>query len=250
MMAMRSPIRTPRPDRANEHDGALVVALQIQQHMLHFVPLERIERRKRLVHQHQGRIDRQGARQPDPLLHAARQFGRMLARKGGQADLLEHLQGALLALGLVDPGHLETERSVVQHGAMRHQRKRLEHHAHVAPAQIDQLPAVHRCHVLPVDQHLARSRLQQAIQQADQRRLSRTGQAHDHEDLAGTDLEGGILHADDLTGAPEDLVLVQALLQHLQRNGRPIAEHLDQVAHDDLAGAQFSPVPPAQRGRG
>ena len=55
---------------------------------------------ERLVHEQDGRVDRKGARQADTLLHAAREFVRILIAGVGQAHEVEQRPrafGALLA---------------------------------------------------------------------------------------------------------------------------------------------------------
>jgi hypothetical protein len=152
----------------------------------------------------------------DPLLHAARQFARQLVGERRQADLLQHRHGAALALFLADPGHFQAEAGIRQHRPVRHQRKRLEHHAHVAPAQLDQLRIRHLRHVLAIHQDIAGAGIDQAVDQPDQGRLARTGQAHQHEYLALLHLERHVLHADHLPGLGKYLVFRLPSLQHVQ----------------------------------
>ena len=52
----------------------------------HLVARQRVERRERLVHQQNIRIEQQGPRNRDALLHAAGQFVDALAGKIRQAD--------------------------------------------------------------------------------------------------------------------------------------------------------------------
>ena len=57
---------------------------------LHHLADLRIERAERLVHEQRGRIDRERAREPDALLHAAGELVRIELRELGEAHLLEH----------------------------------------------------------------------------------------------------------------------------------------------------------------
>ena len=52
---------------------------------------ELVERRERLVHQQQIGIDREGARQRDALLHAARKLRRKLVPGRGESDQRQQL---------------------------------------------------------------------------------------------------------------------------------------------------------------
>ena len=79
----------------------------------------------------------------------------------------------------------------------------LEHHAELVPPQLDQLVRGRGQQVLSVEQHLAGSRLDQSRQAAHQRRLARARQAHDHEALAGADLEPDVGHGSDQAGRGE-----------------------------------------------
>ena len=58
----------------------------------------------------------------------------------------------------------------------------------------------HARDVLAVQRHRAGRRLDQAGEQAHQRRLARPGEAHHDEDLTGRDVEGDVLHSHDVAG--------------------------------------------------
>ncbi len=81
---------------------------------------------------------------------------------------------------------------------MRQQSEMLEHHAHLAPPQLDQALRARGQQVLAVEQHLAGAGLDQARQAAHERRFAGTGQAHDHEDFAGMDCEVRVDHRRDM----------------------------------------------------
>ncbi|SPK70401.1 protein of unknown function (plasmid) [Cupriavidus taiwanensis] len=218
----------------HEHDGAAMLFLELQQHVLHFLALERIERGECLIHDHQRRVDRKRPRKADTLLHATRQFARQLLRKRREADLFEHIHRPALTLLPADAGDLEPERRVRQHRALRHQRERLEHHAHVLAAQRDQFRSAHGGHVAATDQHLAGCRLDEPVHETDQCRLAGAGQAHQHEDLAFPDVERYVVHTDDLAGAPEHLVLRRTGGEHVERLLRIASKYLAQTFDHDL----------------
>jgi hypothetical protein len=79
-------------------------------------------------------------------------------------------------------------------------------------------------------------RLDQPVQQAHQRRLARARQAHDHEDLAGLDLEGGIEHADRLARLREDFLLRKTLADEFEGFVGRIAEHLEDMVDENSFG--------------
>ncbi|MNN05520.1 hypothetical protein D3C81_1182850 [compost metagenome] len=197
----------------DEDDGAAVLLLQVQQDILHLAALERVEGGEGLVHDDHRGVDRQGAGQADALLHATGQLMGILVREAGQADLLQHFHGAPLALLLALAGHFQAEGGVVQHAARGHQGEGLEHHAHVATAQVDQLRLGQLGDVLAVDEHIAGGGFDQAVDQADQGRLARARQPHQHEDLAFIDAERHVADADHGTTLGEDLLLAPALLE-------------------------------------
>src|SRR5690606_30728778 len=201
----------------NEDDGAAMGLLQLQQHVLHFAALERVEGGKGLVHDDHRRVHRQGTGQPDTLLHAAGKFVRVLVREGRQANLFEHFHGALLALLAADAGHFKAEGGIVQHAARRHQGKGLKDHAHVAAAQVDQLRLRQLGHVLPIDVHVTGAGFHQAVDQEDQGRLTGAGKAHENENLALFDAERHVADSDYRALFGKDLFLAPAFLE--QANG-------------------------------
>ena len=76
----------------------------------------------------------------------------------------------------------------------------LEHHAHLVPAQVDELARVHRHDVVAVDEEVSGGGFHEARYAAHQRRLATPGKSHHHEGLALLHLEGDILHRDDVAG--------------------------------------------------
>src|SRR5215468_3496430 len=54
--------------------------------VMYFVEAKRVERGERFVHQHDLRLDRERPRNPDPLLHAARELRRPLVLGPGESD--------------------------------------------------------------------------------------------------------------------------------------------------------------------
>ena len=82
---------------AHEQDRLLDARLHREQLVLQLVADQRVERRERLVHQQDVRIGREGAREPDALLHAAREFADVAVRPGREADQLELARDVLAA---------------------------------------------------------------------------------------------------------------------------------------------------------
>ncbi len=62
-------------DRVRDEHLRVPAALpQLEQHVLQVLALERVERRERLVHEQQVGVERDRAREPEPLPHAAREL--------------------------------------------------------------------------------------------------------------------------------------------------------------------------------
>src|SRR3990167_763699 len=197
----------------DEDDGAPIGLLQLQQHVLHLAALERVEGGKGLVHDDHRGVYGQGAGQADALLHTTGQLMGMFVSEGVQADLLEHFHGALLALLAALASDFQAEGGVVQHGARGHQGEGLEDHAHIAAAQVDEFRLGHLGDVLPVDKHVTAARLYQAVDQANQGRFARAGQAHQDKYLAFLDAERHVADADYRAFLGKDLVLAPALFE-------------------------------------
>jgi hypothetical protein len=146
--------------------------------------VRRRARRKGFVHQQQRRVDGQRPRQPDALAHAAGQLVRVAIRMRIQPDLFQHGAGTPYPFGTIDAGQFEAEGRVVDHGAVRQQRERLEHHRHAVAPQALQLLRFQAPEVAAVDEDFASRRRDQAVQQAQQRGFAAAGQPHQDADAA------------------------------------------------------------------
>ena len=164
--------------------------------VLHVAADQRIEGAEGLVVEHHLRIDREGPREPDALLHPARELIGELVAGVLEPDELQHLFRPGKALRLRHALHLEAEGDVVDHAPVGEQAEVLEDHRDRVAAQLAQLGAARRHHVASVDLDRARSRLDQPDQRPHERRLARAGEAHDDEDLAGPDLDRDVPDGD------------------------------------------------------
>ena len=78
----------------------------------------------------------------------------------------------------------------------------LEHHGYLAAGGARAVRATaRRSHILSVHQDLARRGLHEPVEASDQGRLSRSGEAHDHEDLALCDVEAQVADRRHTVGA-------------------------------------------------
>jgi hypothetical protein len=94
---------------------------------------------------------------------------------------------------------------VVHHPAVRQQPEVLEHHADPVPAQLPELGGGHLPYVLATDGDLARRRLDEPREAADQCRLAAARQAHDDEDLARPDFERDVPDGGGASGLRPEL---------------------------------------------
>ena len=77
-----------------------------------------------------------------------------------------------MALFCAHAGQFQAQRRVVQHRHVRHQRKRLEHHADVLAPQRAQLRVFELADVAAVNQDAARRGLDQQVEHAHQGRFA------------------------------------------------------------------------------
>ena len=219
----------------DEDDGLVQFRLQSQQLVLHFMADERIQGGERLVHQQDLGVRGQRAGQTHALLHAAGKLVGILGLETGQADLLQPVARALVALGPAHALHRQPVGGVVQHRAVRQQAEALEHHAHLALAEAFQFARLQADHVHPVDQDLTGAGLDQAVEVPDQRRLARPRQPHDDVDVAFLDRQADVAQAQGVAAAFQQGFLGQAFAGGGQPAVRMRTENLVDVADFDLA---------------
>ena len=174
MIAIRSPSRSASGRSCVMKSIVLPVScLEPADLVLHVAADQRVERAERLVVEHHRRVDRERARDADPLLHAARELVGELVRRVLEADELQDLARPREPLGLRHAAHLEPERDVVDHAPVGEQAEVLEHHRDVVPPQLAQLGLAGRHDVAAGDLDRAGGRLDQADQRPHERRLAR-----------------------------------------------------------------------------
>ena len=148
-------------------------------------------------HEQEGGLGGQSSGDTDSLLHSAGQLGRQRVGPLAEAHTLEHLAGSLVPLSAGDTLNLEAEGCVLEHRAVREEREVLEHHGDVVLSHAADLGGVGRREVGAVDHDAAGGGLEQTVEGPDEGGLARAGEAHDDEDLALLDVEGGV---DDCRG--------------------------------------------------
>lgn len=196
----------------DEHDGLFEPFLELEQLILHVASDQRVERAEGLVHQQQIGVGGERAGETDALLHTAGELVRPGRLPAAQARHLQRLGSALLTLLTGHTLHFESVRGVLQNAAVREEREVLEDHADLGGAHVPQLLRTQRGQILAVEEHPSRRRFEQSVQHAKQRGLAGSGQAHDHEYLAGLDREGSVDHRCGRTIGAE-LVTVRAAFE-------------------------------------
>ena len=168
----------------DEEDGLALRLPQVEQLVLHQLARLDVERRERLVHQHEVGVEDERLRERDALLHAARQLVRIAVLEAGEPDTRKPFARLRVRDIARDTAELEPCSHVAQRIAPRHQRVGLEH---VARASIDGPATGVEPRAERVD--IAGRRREQSGSDVQQRRLAATGRADDRHELAGRDVQ-------------------------------------------------------------
>ncbi|MPL93961.1 hypothetical protein SDC9_40109 [bioreactor metagenome] len=171
-----------------------------------------VERRHRLVKEHDIGVEDERARERHALLLAARHLLRETFGEIGQPDDTQHLARPRFPLGALHAASLERIGDVFEHGHVREKRIVLEHHADVAPLRGD------AGHVAPVDQKRAAARLDEARDHPQSRRLARTGRPEHGQELALPQLEGNVVERPHLAVVLAHLLELQRLVHKAHRS--------------------------------
>ena len=214
----------------DENRGLAHFLRQREELILQLAANERIERRKRLVHQQNVRIGGERPRQPDSLLHAARKFVRIGMLPTRQIDRRQRAVGGFGSLFFFDAADLERQGDIFARVAVRQQRHILKNHSDFARAQGAQIARRQIADVFAFDQNLARGRLDQAVDVADESRFARPGQSHHAKNLAFGDLERSVGDSDHAIELFLDFALFASRARRRQRLGRFGAENFPQAA--------------------
>ena len=149
----------------------------------HFLDHLRVERRSRLVEQHDLRLHAQRPGDRHPLLLAAGELTGKLVGLLGNAHALEIMHGDLLGLPARQLAHPHRcQGAVLQHGQVRKQIEVLEDHADFTANRLDLLEIAGQLHTIDDDPPLLM--LLQPIQAADGGGLARPGRPAQHDAFA------------------------------------------------------------------
>jgi hypothetical protein len=173
----------------------------------------RVERRGRLVEQHELGVHRQRTGDGHPLLLAPGELRGQLAGLVGDPDPGQQLARPLLRLALGLPADLDrAQRDVLQDGPVGEQVEALEDHPDVR-AQARERPALRRKR-FAVQRDRPRVDRLQPVDRAAERRLPRSGRADHHDDLAPVHGQVDVL---------EDVQVPEVLVDPFEDDERPRA---------------------------
>ena len=192
---------------------------------------ERVEGGKRLVHQQDGRVGGQRARQPDSLLHSAGEFVGIALGPSGQFDGVDGALGGFAALFLVVAANFQRKGHILPHRLVGEQRHVLEDHSDFARADKAQGGVAHRADILALNQDLSGGGLYEPVDVADEGGLAGAGKPHNAKDFAALHDKGGVADADDAAVFLPRLVLADFTgAGEFQDLGGLVAENLPQIA--------------------
>ena len=123
----------------DEEDRVVLDPRDVEEEPLHPPPRHRVERAERLVHQDDARLVHERPGDRDALLHPAREVFREALREVEEADLLQHLAGAVAAFFRVDAPELQAVLDVLLDRQPAERRVGLEDHAAVLRGAADRL---------------------------------------------------------------------------------------------------------------
>jgi hypothetical protein len=106
-----------------------------------------------------------------------------------------------------EPADLQAECRVLCHRLVGEQGEGLEHHAHLGTPRGDELPLAHCRDLLAIEQDPAGGGIDEAVEHAHQRRLTRAGKTHHHEDIPFANGEIGVADRKGIARPIEDLFL-------------------------------------------
>src|SRR5579884_1009922 len=178
----------------------------------------RIERAEGFVHQQDRRIEGERARNRGALLHAAGKLRGIAVLEALQADELDEVLRALLALRLRHPLPLETVENVAAHRLPRKQGEVLEDDAAIGAGARD---------FLAVDRDAAGLDRQEAADEIEQRRLAAAGRTEQRDEFAVRNLERDLIERQHLASARRTIDVAHVLEEYLRGRG-----------HDDVKPAQ------------
>ena len=229
----------------DEHDRLVELVLDRHQLVLHLAPDQWIQCAEGLIHEQDLRVGAQRPSETHTLLHASGQLAGGVEGVGLEPDHGQCLDGRLVAFFLIHTLDLQAVGGVVNDIAVGEEGKVLEDHGCLLAAEGLEGGAPELLDVCSLDQDTAMGHVVQLVHRSNGRRLARSGQSHDHEDLTLLYLERDVTHPDDVAGLSLDLVLADARRAEVKRpSTRVRAEDLVNVLQcDDRLGVRHATSP-------
>ena len=179
-----------------EYERLALLLNKREQVFLKLAPGLLIDRRKRLVHQEDLRIDRQRSSQAHPLTHTARQFVRKTVFESAQPHILNILLRDAFPLRLGDAAQLQTKSNIADDTCPGQQRKILKDEGTVGTRSR---------HGLAVHFDLTGSRRQETGNDLQQRGFATSRRTQDGRELAARKVQRQILQGLDIAVVLRDI---------------------------------------------
>src|SRR5712691_7379682 len=198
-------------------DGLARLAPDVDQHPLHLVAGERVQRGEGLVHEEDGRVVGQGAGDGHALLHPPAQLVRVGAGKALEVHQGEEALGGLRARRPRHALHLQPELDVALRRAPREELGEVLEDDATVEAPAGDGPAA--------DADLALRRREEAGHDVEQRGLATPAPAHHAEELRLPEAEGHVAQGDD-AALPRPVLVGDAAqldVAHLKSGGATAA---------------------------
>src|SRR5581483_2676440 len=183
----------------DEEHRLLRLAPDTEQLQLHDLASLRVERRKRLVHDQNLGVDRQGPGEIAALLHATGELVRIVILEPREAHELDELERALLVfLSVSTAAAFEAKEHVLQHRAPGQKAGVLEDHRAVHTGAFD---------LFSVEDYFAAGGLKQPVGDIDEGRFAAARRADDRDEFALVDRQIDVFERQEPAARPWLIVL-------------------------------------------
>src|SRR3990172_8004122 len=149
----------------------------------------RVEVPGRFVGPHDRGVVHEGPCDRDPLLLPGAELGGLVPGPVAEVDGLEHVEGASTCLPGRDARYEEGQLDVLRRRENREQVVRLKHETHPPRAIPALRVVVHRREGVSLDEDVARGKIVEPGEAAQERRLATPGRSHDRDHLAAGDFQ-------------------------------------------------------------
>src|SRR5216117_3947744 len=179
----------PQPQVVGDEQHPAPLAHLFAQQPHDGAPRVPVERPGRLVADDERRIAREGACDRDPLPLSSRELARPVMEAIAQTHPRENVRSARASLRPRRAFHHQHLANVVERGERREKIVRLEDEAHVPAPDFRRVFLGKTRNRHPAELYLAARRSKQSREDIEQRRLPRSGRAHEKHELPGAQLD-------------------------------------------------------------